>query len=92
MKRSAAIDERQGVIPVDLPVAPRTSSDEQARNDALAMIGELERAKLPPWSARLLGWQRLRFVTLAQRLTPVEAAALTISFQEQLERLGPPED
>ena len=92
MKRSAAIDDRQGVIPIDLPPGPRLSSDERARNDLLSMIETLESAKAQPWSARLLGWQERRFATLKQLLTPIDAAALTSRFEAELERLGPPED
>jgi hypothetical protein len=39
---------------------------------------------------RLLGWQKRRLATLAQKLTPLEAAALTARFDAELERLGPP--
>lgn len=92
MKRSAAIDERQGVIPIDLPPGPRLSSDERARNDLLAMVETLERAKTNPWSQRLLGWQVRRFATLQQLLTPLDAAALTSRFEAELERLGPAAD
>lgn len=92
MKRTAAIDDRQGVIPIDLPPAPRLSSDERARGDLLSMIEALEDAKDQPWSARLLGWQLRRFDTLKQSLTPLDAAALTTRFEAELERLGPGKD
>lgn len=92
MKRSAAVDERQGVIPIDLPPGPRLSSDDKARNELLAMIDTLSAAETQPWSARLLGWQRRRFDALKQMLTPIDAAALTARFEAELERLGPPKD
>ncbi|MES2135708.1 MAG: hypothetical protein V4502_01440 [Pseudomonadota bacterium] len=92
MKRAAAIDERQGVIPIDLPPGPRLSSDEKARSELLAMVETLAAAKTHPWSARLLGWQRRRFDALKPLLTPIEAAALTARFEAELERLGPPQD
>lgn len=93
MKKGAtAIDDRQGVIPIDLPPGPRLSSDEKARNELLAMIDTLSAAKVHPWSVRLLGWQRRRFDALKQMLTPIDAAALTARFDAELERLGPPED
>ena len=91
-KRSAAVDERQGVIPIDLPPGPRLSSDEGARRDLLAMIETLEQAKSHPWSVRLLGWQVRRFAALRQMLTPIEAAALGARFEEQLQRLGEPQE
>lgn len=91
-KRATVFDDRQGVIPIDLPPGPRLSSDEGARSDLLAMIETLEQSKEHPWSARLLGWQVRRFATLKQLLTPIEAAALTARFEEQLERLGMPAD
>ncbi len=91
-KAAAAIDERQGVIPIDLPPGPRLSSDGRARNELLAMIDTLEAAKSPPWSARLLGWQQRRFDALKQMLTPLDAAALAARFHSALERLGPPQD
>lgn len=92
MKRSAAIDDRQGVIPIDLPPGPRLSSDERARGDLLTIIETLEQAKTQPWSARLLGWQVQRFAILSHLLTPLDAAALTSRFETELERLGPPEE
>ena len=91
-KRATAIDERQGVIPIDLPPGPRLSSDERARNELLAMVDTLAASKLHPWSARLLGWQVRRFDALKQLLTPIDAAALTARFEEELERLGQPQD
>jgi hypothetical protein len=91
-KRAAAVDERQGMIPLDLPPGPRLSSDERARSELLAMVEMLATAKIQPWSARLLGWQLRRFDALKQLLTPLDAAALTARFEAELERLGPPED
>lgn len=92
MKRSAAVDDRQGVIPIDLPPGPRLSSDERARDELLAMIETLAGTTTQPWSARLLGWQMRRFEALKQLLTPIDAAALTARFKAELERLGPPQD
>ena len=91
-KRAAAVDDRQGTIPIDLPPAPRLSSDERARDELLAMIDTLAAAKSPPWSARLLGWQQRRFAALTQMLTPLDAAALNARFAAELDRLGPPAD
>jgi len=54
-KGSAAVDDRQTVIPLDLPPGPRLSSDERARNELLTMIETLANAKSHPWSIRLLG-------------------------------------
>lgn len=85
-------DERQAALFDDLPIPPPRSSDHGARADILDMIDQLERAKSPPWSLRLLGWQQRRLATLAQKLTPLEAAALTVRFEAELERLGQPED
>lgn len=91
-KSAAAIDDRQGVIPIDLPPGPPLSSDERARSELLAMVETLATAKTHPWSARLLGWQRRRFDALKQLLTPIDAAALSARFDAELARLGPPED
>jgi len=91
-KRAAAVDDRQGVIPIELPPGPRQSSDERARDELLEMVETLAAAKAQPWSARLLGWQMRRFDTLKQMLTPLDAAALSARFEAELERLGPPED
>jgi hypothetical protein len=91
-KGAAAVDDRQGVIPIDLPPGPPLSSDEKARSELLAMIGTLATAKQHPWSARLLGWQTRRFAALKQLLTPLDAAAFTARFEAELERLGQPED
>jgi hypothetical protein len=91
-KRAAAIDDRQGVIPIDLPPGPRLSSDEKARGELLAIVETLALAKSHPWSARLLGWQVRRFEALKQLLTPIEAAVLTARLEAELERLGTPED
>lgn len=91
-KSAAAIDDRQGVIPIDLPPGPRLSSDERARTELLTMVETLASAKSPPWSARLLGWQIRRFDALKQLLTPIDAAALSARFHAELDRLGPPAD
>jgi hypothetical protein len=89
-RRAASSDERQAALFDDLPIPPPRSSDENARADILDMIEQLERSKSPPWSLRLLGWQKRRFATLVQKLTPLEAAALAARFEGELERLGPP--
>jgi hypothetical protein len=91
-KAAAAIDDRQGVIPIDLPPGPRLSSDEKARGELLAMVETLAAAKTHPWSARLLGWQQRRFAALKQLLTPIDAVALSSRFEAELERLGPPDE
>jgi len=91
-KAAAAVDERQGMIPIDLPPGPRLSSDQRARDELLAMVETLTAAKSHPWSARLLGWQQRRFDALKQLLTPIDAAALTARFDAELDRLGQPED
>ena len=89
-KRAAAIDDRQGVIPIDLPPGPRLSSDERARRDLLAMVDTLAAAKVHPWSGRLLGWHVRRLEALRQLLTPIDAAAISAAFNAELDRLGPP--
>lgn len=91
-KSAAAVDDRQGVIPIDLPPGPRLSSDQRARDELLAMVETLASAKSHPWSARLLGWQKRRFEALKQLLTPIDAAALGARFEAELARLGSPED
>jgi hypothetical protein len=91
-KAGAALDDRQGVIPIDLPPGPRLSSDERARGELLTMIENLAAAKSHPWSARLLGWQVRRFNALKELMTPLDAAALSARFEAELERLGPAED
>ena len=91
-KSAAAVDDRQVMIPLDLPPGPRLSSDEKARGELLAMLDTLAAAKTQPWSARLLGWQMRRFAALKQLLTPLDAAALTARFEAELARLGPAED
>ena len=91
-KRAAAVDDRQTIIPIDLPPGPKLTSDEKARSELLAMVETLAAAKTHPWSARLLGWQKRRFAALAQMLTPIDAAALTARFEAELERLGEPEE
>lgn len=91
-KSAAAVDDRQGTIPIDLPPGPRLSSDERARGELLAMIETLASAKEHPWSARLLGWQMRRFDALKQMLTPIDAVALAARFRAELDRLGDPEE
>lgn len=91
-KRAAVLDNRQVALPIDLPSAPPVSSDLRARDEILVMLDTLEAAKSPPWSLRLLEWQRRRLAALAQLLTPLEAAALNAKFAAELERLGPPQD
>jgi hypothetical protein len=91
-KGAAAVDDRQGMIPIDLPPGPRLSSDEKARGELLAMVETLAAAKAHLWSARLLGWQVRRFAALKQLLTPIDAAALTARLDAELERLGRPQD
>lgn len=93
MKKSvAAVDERQVMMPIDLPPGPRLSSDEKARGELLAMIETLSAAKTHPWSVRLLGWQMRRFSALKQMLTPIDAAALSARFEAELARLGPADE
>jgi hypothetical protein len=91
-KRAAAVDDRQGMIPIDLPPGPRLTSDEKARSELLAMVQTLSSARTHPWSTRLLGWQVRRFAALKQLLTPLDAAALTSRFEAELERLGEPQE
>lgn len=91
-KGTAAVDDRQCVMPIELPPGPRLSSDERARDELLAMVETLSSAKSHPWSARLLGWQQRRFNAMKQLLTPLDAAAISARFDAELERLGPPED
>lgn len=91
-KSAAAFDDRQGVIPIDLPPGPRLSSDERARAELIEMVEALALAKLHPWSARLLGWKLRTFAALAQRLTPLDAAGLKARLDAELERLGEPEE
>lgn len=90
-KRAAIVDDRQSALPIDLPPAPPVSSDRRARDEILIMLDTLEAAKSPPWSLRLLGWQKRRLAALSQLLTPLEAAALQARFAAELERLGEPE-
>lgn len=92
MKRATATDDRQTMIPLDLPPGPKLASDEKARGELLDMVETLAKAKSHPWSARLLGWQKRRFGALSQMLTPIDAAALTARFEAELQRLGPAEE
>lgn len=91
-RATITLDERQPRLFDDMPPPPPRRSDPRAHDDMLIMIETLEAAKTPPWSARLLGWQRRRVVALSEMLTPSDAAALTARFEAELERLGPPED
>ena len=91
-KSAAAVDDRQVMIPLDLPPGPNLKSDDKARGELLAMIATLAEAKTQPWSARLLGWQMRRFEVLKQLLTPIDAAALSARFEAELARLWPAED
>lgn len=91
-KGSAAIDDRQGGLFGDLPAPPPRSSDEAARAEMMEMVEALADAKSHPWSARLLGWKIRTFNVLAQKLTPLDAAALEARLRAELERLGPAED
>lgn len=88
-KRAAAVDDRQQSLPIDLPPAPPICSDRRPRDEMLIMLDRLEAAKTHPWSARLLGWQRRRLITLGQLLTPLDAVAMTARFDAELARLGP---
>jgi hypothetical protein len=92
MKRAAVADDRQGVIPIDLPPGPVLSSDQRARAELIEMVETLAAAKTHPWSARLLGWKLRTFALLSERLTPLDAAALKSRLDAELERLGQPED
>jgi len=93
MKRSvASADERQGALFADAPPVRPKTSDEQARAEMMEMVETLAKAKVHPWSARLLGWKVRIFNVLAQRLTPLDAAALSARLDDQLKRLGPAED
>lgn len=91
-KAAAAVDDRQTMIPLDLPPGPRLSSDDKARSELLAIIETLAAAKTHPWSVRLLGWQLRRFNALKHMLTPLDAAALSARFDAELDRLGQPQD
>jgi hypothetical protein len=93
MDRAAAPqDGRQGILFDDAPAAPPRTSDERARFEMIEMIETLAAAKTHPWSARLLGWKKRTFALMAQRLTPIDAAALLAGLDAELERLGPVED
>lgn len=91
-KRATAIDDRQNALPIDLPPAPPMFSDRRALDEILIMLDTLEASKSPPWSRRLLGWQKQRLRALAQLLTPLEAAAVTARFEAELDRLGEPQE
>ena len=91
-KGAAALDDRQGMIPIDLPPGPRLSSDQRARDELLRMIETLASSRSHPWSARLLGWQQRRFNALKELLTPIDAAAMEARFDAELYRLGPPQE
>ena len=91
-RRSAAFDDRQTVLPIDLPPAPPMFSDRRARDEILFMLDTLEASKVHPWSARLLSWQKRRLATLSLELTPLDAAAFKARFDAELDRLGPVPD
>lgn len=91
-RQATANDTRQGALFDDAPPARPRTSDERAVAEMMRIVETLESAKTHPWSARLLGWQRRTFDALAQRLTPIEAAALASRLESELERLGPAED
>jgi len=91
-KSAAAIDNRQGGLFGELPVPPPRSSDAAARAEMIETIEALAGAKAHPWSARLLGWKIRTFNVLAQKLTPLDAAALKARLDAELERLGPADD
>ena len=91
-KNAAAIDDRQGALFGELPAPPPRHSDERARAEMIELIEALAAATTHPWSARLLGWKQRTFAVLAQKLTPLDAAALTARLEAELERLGPAED
>ncbi|MBX3561950.1 MAG: hypothetical protein KF780_09075 [Sphingomonas sp.] len=76
----------------ELPAPPPRSSDTAARAEMMETIEALAGAETHPWSARLLGWKVRTFNVLAQKLTPLDAAALTARLDAELERLGPAED
>ena len=44
-KSAAAVDDRQVMIPIDLPPGPKLRSDDKARGELLAMIETLAEAK-----------------------------------------------
>ena len=91
-KIETAIDDRQIALFGELPAPPPRHSDERARAEMIEMIEGLAAAKTHPWSARLLGWKQRTFAVLAQKLTPLDAAALTARLDTELERLGPAEE
>lgn len=91
-KGAAAPDQRQPMLFDDAPPLPPQASDERARADMAAIVETLAGARTHPWSARLLGWQLRSFDTLAQLLTPVDAASLRARLDAELDRLGPAEE
>lgn len=91
-RKAAVIDERQPMLFEDVPPARPRTSDGRARDDMAAIVDTLAAAKSHPWSARLLGWQLRTFDALAQRLTPIDAAALSARLDAEIKRLGPAED
>lgn len=90
--RSVANDERQRFLFDDAPEIRVWRSDEKALRAMGDIVEQLESAKAPPWSARLLGWQLRTFDVHAEKVTPIEVAALRARLDEQLKRLGPPRD
>ena len=91
-RRATTADERQGFMYGDAPEIRVWRSDERALGDMRNIVDTLAQAQGHPWSARLLGWQLRTFDTLAQRVTPIEAAALRAQLAADLERLGPAKD
>ncbi len=91
-RRAAQADERQPLLFDDAPEIRVWRSDERALSDMRHIVETLAAASTHPWSARLLGWQLRTFSTLAQRVTPLEAAALQSRLDTELERLGAPQD
>lgn len=93
MPNSAPQDQdRQGTLfDMTAPVPPYRS-DDRAQAEMIETVEALEAAETHPWSARLLGWKQRTFAVLAQKLTPLDAAALTARLDAALDRLGPAED
>ena len=95
VERAKAMIEQIKRTPAPIPqpkLPPPVFSDTRAKADMLTMVETLEAAKAPPWSMRLLGWQKHKFALLAQKLTPIEAASLGARFETELNRLGEPQD
>ena len=65
-KSAAAVDDRQGVIPIDLPPGPRLSSDEKARGELLDMVERLRQRRRNRGALDCSGWQQRRLDALKQ--------------------------